>query len=82
MKMLPAAKSARRWPFISRPAPKKRDGGFPCPLCREQRCGVVDSRPVLRDGTVKRVRHCAACDFRFTTYELWRPDQAPIDFQI
>jgi len=61
---------------------KALGGGMACPECGGKTC-TIDSRPVA-DGTYRRRRVCVSCKFRFTTYELYRPD-VPVwvpDFQI
>ncbi len=55
--------------------------GVPCPHCGFDRSVVNDSRAVKEDGTIRRRRICLQCSFRYTTYELYRPDYAP-DYQI
>lgn len=40
-----------------------------CPFCGQNDNGVVDSRLTEEGGAVRRRRHCAGCDRRFTTYE-------------
>ena len=60
-----------------------RDHGMKCPNCAEFRTRVIDSR-TLEEGTIRRRRVCVACRFRFTTYELYRPEvpEWMPDFQI
>lgn len=55
-------------------------GGMACPECGAAKTQTIDSRPVS-DGTYRRRRVCASCSFRFTTYELYRPDFVP-DYAI
>lgn len=52
-----------------------------CPECKKQRTAVVDSRPCYGGESIRRSRHCTVCNFRFTTYEIWRPDFVA-DYQI
>ena len=40
-----------------------------CPQCGERESRVVDSRDLDDAATIRRRRECAACSFRFTTYE-------------
>jgi transcriptional repressor NrdR len=40
-----------------------------CPQCGERETRVVDSRDLDDAATIRRRRECAACTFRFTTYE-------------
>ena len=40
-----------------------------CPQCNERETRVVDSRDLDDSATIRRRRECAACSFRFTTYE-------------
>ncbi|MEO7665276.1 MAG: transcriptional regulator NrdR [Candidatus Limnocylindrales bacterium] len=40
-----------------------------CPQCGERESRVVDSRDLDDAATIRRRRECAACTFRFTTYE-------------
>jgi len=40
-----------------------------CPQCGERETRVVDSRDLDDSATIRRRRECAACTFRFTTYE-------------
>lgn len=40
-----------------------------CPYCRNDDTKVIDSRLNSEGNEVKRRRHCATCDERFTTYE-------------
>ncbi|MBI2776688.1 MAG: transcriptional repressor NrdR [Chloroflexi bacterium] len=40
-----------------------------CPQCGERESRVVDSRDLDDAATIRRRRECAACAFRFTTYE-------------
>ena len=40
-----------------------------CPQCGERDTRVVDSRDLDDSATIRRRRECAACAFRFTTYE-------------
>lgn len=51
-------------------------GGMACPNCGARKTQTVDSRPVP-NGTYRRRRVCICCQFRFTTYELYRPDFIP-----
>lgn len=54
----------------------ERGGGMMCPLCKEGRTRIIDSRPT-DDGPTRRRRVCMSCAFRFTTMELYRPDFIP-----
>jgi transcriptional repressor NrdR len=40
-----------------------------CPKCGCQDDKVIDSRASREGATIRRRRECAACTFRFTTYE-------------
>lgn len=40
-----------------------------CPKCGGQDDKVVDSRASREGATIRRRRECAACGYRFTTYE-------------
>lgn len=40
-----------------------------CPWCDADEDRVVDSRPADAGDAIRRRRHCAACNRRFTTYE-------------
>jgi transcriptional repressor NrdR len=40
-----------------------------CPQCDARETRVVDSRDLDDSATIRRRRECAACAFRFTTYE-------------
>jgi len=40
-----------------------------CPFCGEENTKVIDSRPADDDNSIRRRRHCTACNKRFTTYE-------------
>jgi transcriptional repressor NrdR len=40
-----------------------------CPWCGVDDDRVVDSRTAESGASIRRRRHCAACDRRFTTYE-------------
>jgi transcriptional repressor NrdR len=40
-----------------------------CPLCLTDDTRVVDSRPADSGTAIRRRRECAACGYRFTTYE-------------
>ncbi len=40
-----------------------------CPKCGGQDDKVIDSRASREGATIRRRRECAACGFRFTTYE-------------
>lgn len=40
-----------------------------CPKCGGQEDRVVDSRASREGATIRRRRECAACGYRFTTYE-------------
>jgi transcriptional repressor NrdR len=45
-----------------------------CPRCNETGTRVIDSRDLEAGSTIRRRRECAACSYRFTTYE--RPEGA------
>lgn len=46
-----------------------------CPKCQAANCSVIDSRPSEQDiAAIRRRRVCAACGFRFTTFELFVDD--------
>ncbi|MCR5216302.1 MAG: transcriptional regulator NrdR [Lachnospiraceae bacterium] len=40
-----------------------------CPFCGNEDTGVVDTRPVEDNNSIRRRRECPACKKRFTTYE-------------
>lgn len=40
-----------------------------CPSCGQPETRVIDSRDLDEGGTIRRRRECAACTWRFTTYE-------------
>jgi transcriptional repressor NrdR len=40
-----------------------------CPFCNHADTAVKDSRPTEDGGSIRRRRHCPACDSRFTTFE-------------
>ena len=40
-----------------------------CPKCGCQEDKVIDSRASREGATIRRRRECAACNYRFTTYE-------------
>lgn len=40
-----------------------------CPICGHLKTRVVDSRPGDNNNHIRRRRHCAECDRRFTTFE-------------
>ena len=40
-----------------------------CPYCGHNDTQVKDSRPSEDGSTIRRRRHCTACDSRFTTFE-------------
>lgn len=40
-----------------------------CPHCGQPETRVIDSRDLDEGGTIRRRRECAACSWRFTTYE-------------
>lgn len=40
-----------------------------CPYCGNEDTGVVDTRPVEENNSIRRRRVCGACKKRFTTYE-------------
>lgn len=40
-----------------------------CPFCGSEDTGVVDTRPVEENNSIRRRRECSACKKRFTTYE-------------
>ncbi len=41
-----------------------------CPFCQQLDTKVIDSRLVAEGSQVRRRRECAACNERFTTYEV------------
>lgn len=41
-----------------------------CPSCNEPGAVVIDSRPTRDDQVMRRRRGCAACNTRWTTYEV------------
>ena len=43
---------------------------IPCPECLKRSARVVSSRPSYSRGSVCRRRECAACGYRWTTYEV------------
>ncbi len=40
-----------------------------CPYCGKEGTGVVDTRPVEENNSIRRRRECDSCKKRFTTYE-------------
>ncbi len=40
-----------------------------CPFCGHDDTQVKDSRPSEDNSTIRRRRHCASCEQRFTTFE-------------
>lgn len=66
------------------PARSKVKFGMPCPNCKCMSTSVIDSRPVLETGAIRRRRVCQKCGLRFSTYETFQPDSAElvVDFQI
>lgn len=40
-----------------------------CPYCGSEDTGVVDTRPVEENNSIRRRRECNGCKKRFTTYE-------------
>lgn len=40
-----------------------------CPYCGNEDTGVVDTRPVEENNSIRRRRECSSCKKRFTTYE-------------
>lgn len=40
-----------------------------CPYCGNEDTGVVDTRPVEENNSIRRRRECSNCKKRFTTYE-------------
>ena len=40
-----------------------------CPFCGKENTKVIDSRPADDGSSIRRRRHCDACQKRFTTYE-------------
>ena len=40
-----------------------------CPFCGSEDTGVVDTRPVEENNSIRRRRECGGCRKRFTTYE-------------
>lgn len=40
-----------------------------CPYCGGEGSGVVDTRPVEENNSIRRRRECFTCKKRFTTYE-------------
>lgn len=54
--------------------------GFGCPHCGAGQTRVSDTRPNAV-GEVRRRRVCMDCEFRFTTFEMYRPD-CTNDFSI
>lgn len=40
-----------------------------CPYCGSEDTGVVDTRPVEENNSIRRRRECNSCKKRFTTYE-------------
>lgn len=40
-----------------------------CPFCGNEETAVKDSRPSEDGASIRRRRHCAECDNRFTTFE-------------
>lgn len=40
-----------------------------CPFCGNEDTGVVDTRPVEENNSIRRRRECSSCKKRFTTYE-------------
>lgn len=61
---------------VNRPVRQKQSIGFICPNCASPQSRVTDSR-ANAGGEIRRRRICMACQFRFTTYELYRPDFIP-----
>jgi transcriptional repressor NrdR len=47
-----------------------------CPSCRADDTKVIDSRAADDGSSIRRRRHCVACQSRFTTYE--RLEEAPL----
>ncbi|MBD3276374.1 MAG: transcriptional repressor NrdR [Candidatus Marinimicrobia bacterium] len=44
-----------------------------CPYCQSDDTGVIETRYVQRDNSVRRRRACENCHERFTTYEYYAP---------
>ncbi len=44
-----------------------------CPACQEGETQVVDSRPADHGNAIRRRRLCAACGYRFPTFESPEP---------
>ena len=40
-----------------------------CPKCEHQNSKVIDSRSIQKSSSIRRMRSCLDCEFRFTTYE-------------
>ena len=40
-----------------------------CPKCENQNSKVIDSRSIQKSSSIRRMRSCLDCEFRFTTYE-------------
>ncbi|MDD5353464.1 MAG: hypothetical protein PHS93_09910, partial [Candidatus Omnitrophica bacterium] len=52
---------------------RKEDGGYSvCPKCNRNKVIVSDSRPSLQLGfhSIRRRRHCLACEHTYSTYEI------------
>ena len=41
-----------------------------CPFCFHLESKVIDSRPTVEGGKIRRRRECLSCQKRFTTYEI------------
>ena len=48
-------------------------GAMLCPTCGSDETRVIDSRPAEGGESIRRRRHCEACQNRFTTYERTEP---------
>lgn len=53
--------------------------GYPCPACACRTTEVIDSRAKADDARWRRRRKCAACGYRWTTYEINEEDLARRD---
>lgn len=42
-----------------------------CPYCHQDNTKVTNSRMVEGSGSIRRRRHCPACQERFTTFEVY-----------
>lgn len=49
-----------------------------CPQCSKTETKVIDSRLQPDGHSVRRRRRCESCDFRFTTYESYRPQMPAV----